>query len=182
MKRRLFTIFSASSMLLCLALGCMAVRSYWVDERVACRVPYRGNHGYSELEAISGESGLLLLQIISYETASLPAGEAGVKYELYPLDLKGAGAFGWNHGGRAGQYWFWLVYMPYWMPITAAAVLPAAWFVTYRFGTSRRRLKQGLCLHCGYDLRASKERCPECGTHISAALASTTVFSSLHTR
>jgi hypothetical protein len=37
---------------------------------------------------------------------------------------------------------------------------------------SRRRIEQGLCPMCGYDLRASRERCPECGATSVRAVSS----------
>lgn len=56
----------------------------------------------------------------------------------------------------------WLVLLPYWFVIGALAALPLAWIAA--FIKRRRRLVAKLCVECGYDLRASSERCPECGT------------------
>ncbi len=54
------------------------------------------------------------------------------------------------------------VVIPLWMLLVPCA--SAFWFLWWPPHRSRRRRKLGLCVRCGYDLRASKERCPECGT------------------
>jgi hypothetical protein len=52
---------------------------------------------------------------------------------------------------------------PHWLPALLFAVAPAYWLLgPYRRQSKRQKL--GLCLNCGYDLRASPARCPECGS------------------
>jgi hypothetical protein len=69
----------------------------------------------------------------------------------------------WN---RIGFMWFSgsthsSIHAPYWALALFTAGLPGFWMATRR----RRRLRKmaGRCMACGYDLRATPERCPECG-------------------
>jgi hypothetical protein len=61
-------------------------------------------------------------------------------------------------GGSSLDQW-WLS-VPYWMPLAIMA-MPGLWYSYRRL--RQRRLKPGFCPSCGYDLRASPDRCPECG-------------------
>jgi hypothetical protein len=58
------------------------------------------------------------------------------------------------------------LWIPYWLPAVFFLILPLLTFVpglVVRLRLRRRR-QRGLCLNCGYDLRATPDRCPECGT------------------
>lgn len=57
------------------------------------------------------------------------------------------------------------VRFPHWLLIAVSAALPVACGgrAALAFVRKRKRRTRGLCLACGYDLRASDGRCPECG-------------------
>jgi hypothetical protein len=60
---------------------------------------------------------------------------------------------------------------PAWLPLAVLSILPVRSLVSWR---KRRRLQRdrrsGRCINCGYDLRKSTKRCPECGTEIQPDL------------
>jgi hypothetical protein len=54
-----------------------------------------------------------------------------------------------------------MIWLPLWF-VVAAGLLGCTLFGRFGF----RKRKRGLCPQCGYDLRASPDGCPECGTAI----------------
>lgn len=98
---------------------------------------------------------------------------------LSPSDLAELGrdqtiyGFSWNDTRRiwgipAYAYErYWQRSVPLWLFVVLGCIVPSAWLLTF-LHTLRQaaRSRAGRCRTCGYDLRASRGRCPECGTPI----------------
>jgi hypothetical protein len=84
-----------------------------------------------------------------------------------PPELWGS-AFEFAQAGslnRGGTNWVTATRVPLLWPWLVCAVAPA-WAVIRRLPRRRRALH--VCTVCGYDLRESLERCPECGAAVPA--------------
>ncbi len=80
--------------------------------------------------------------------------------------IQGFNAWRTNWRPRCTLYrrFYGVVVLPFWpLVMLFCSTLWLAWMPLHR---RRKRKKLGLCLKCGYDLRGSKDRCPECGTSI----------------
>jgi hypothetical protein len=58
------------------------------------------------------------------------------------------------------DYHVWNLGMPAWFLVVMTFIVPAVWMIDRR----RCRVLENHCEKCGYDLRATPDRCPECGT------------------
>jgi hypothetical protein len=101
------------------------------------------------------------------------------------LDLRVPEPLGWNDGlvrkmfsiwrtplaTSSGYYYYSRVRVPLW-PLSFLMLLPALHFAHRKYNErmTRRRIRKGCCPVCGYDLRASPDRCPECGAERTIAL------------
>ena len=67
--------------------------------------------------------------------------------------------------GRAREIWIMGngLWLPDWLLAAATAILPVLWLIGWKHRLRARRLGLSLCPACGYDMRATPQRCPECG-------------------
>ena len=167
MRRKLLTIAAALSLVLFVMAAALWIRTLLSTTDVFFFQTAGGRSVYvfSELGrvdlslgTVSGGQPRRQLSWKSSHTdasfASPPPG-ASVWYRLHFRDL---GKWTLRHEGqRVAMRGF---MFPLWLSATAFGILPAVWLARR---WRRLRLRRHLCPRCGYDLRATPDRCPECG-------------------
>jgi hypothetical protein len=129
-------------------LGVVAASRYWCGADFAQK--YRLKSGYLSFPAPVNPAN-------RWMAIDSCADEARGKSTI--LDLRFAGID--LVVGRDDPGLTWLVALPCWLLACLSAIFPS--IAIWRHRKARRRARQGLCPRCGYDLRATPERCPECG-------------------
>jgi hypothetical protein len=193
MFRRLFDLLSALSLLLCVAVCVLWVRSYRTETSLYRETGGRGLFRNDWYELKGGRfhwtrrEGYLghepnTASYASNEWRERPADPANGENWSYGAGRRDDGGFsvlgleygliddlaedradsadGWTGPGFA--LWRRGVWVPLsWVAVTTG-ILPAL-RLTWRLRARRRLARAGLCPRCGYDLRATPGRCPECG-------------------
>ena len=168
----LFTFASALSLLLCLALVSLWVRSEGDVEGVAL----------SRLDralAVRSTDGVLGLTMIWDAPATASSARQGWSFwrqqrfrgaherSLFSFQIGrtlAAPEGAWRFGNRR----FISITSPYWLPVLVTALLPARWLWVRR--RSRPQNQDGFCASCGYDLTGNVSGvCPECGMNACEA-------------
>jgi len=189
-KRRLFSGAAGVSMLLCVAMAAVWVGSYWFIPHIiyAVVLPRTGAVPLSRwhMDRVScGWGSITIERTITTNDNPANAPNSGFQFrqdQIRPNWVKppiGAGTTVMNRLGFARwegigartingvtvngfAQTLTVMQLPMWFPLLLSVTLPLSWLYVRR--RRRNRLHAGVCQFCGYDLRATPERCPECGT------------------
>jgi hypothetical protein len=178
LRRIILNVLTALSLLLCIATTALWVRSYWMDESVE-RMGFNRGFCVGSAGGTFYYEGLSSGRCISGPPPPPPTQEelerVDYEYRAKPYERGKIFDIGWvpSDEPRLRRFWFEFgrypfIAVPHWWIVTIALLLPFGRFGASRIACVRRRRDSGSCAVCGYDLRATPERCPECGTSVGA--------------
>lgn len=159
-------IFIACNAIVMLVVAWLWVRSnsiqdgfeWWRDQHAAVQ------HGYF---LDTGRGGVAFRSMLFTDGVNVPT--SILHYELKDPSYAGCLAdrspwsrpFVLSHESSDPLENTWLIAMPLWVFMLVLAAGPMMYLIPAL--RRRRRRRRGLCGPCGYDLRVTPARCPECG-------------------
>ena len=161
MWRRVFiNLVAAVSLLLCVVSLTLWVRSHIVADQLS-----RGGVGWYVL--IDSDHGVLAY-VIADESTPLDPPYPWRRSSVYGATFGGgfdatvgSSVSHWTSGTANVRQRAWWV--SHWVICAATIWLPLWCSVSQWKRKHKQRLKEGRCVNCGYDLRGTPNRCPECG-------------------
>lgn len=149
--RILLNALTALSLILCVATVLLWLRSYSPHPPPKM---YGDHRFYDRGFGASYRGALTLVHYNPEHGRDRPFDE--LSWRLHDFELsRWQGGNGWNSGWQYTS-----VGAPCWAVCLVTAILPILWVYRRR----KQPFRPGLCPTCGYDLRATPDRCPECGT------------------
>lgn len=169
MGRRLHDVVCIISTLLCLVCLAFWVRGYSVLDALKWRQP--------EMEiALASSRGAFGMRLITLHEPDASWSPRLFRESTQPSPLLQESRQVTRFMGfgylllREPRWSIRRVVVPCWAVAVASAIQPMLW-VRRRYKIRQRR-RSGLCVRCGYDLRATNDCCPECGAPKLAPLSS----------
>jgi hypothetical protein len=168
-RRKLFNLAAAVSLVLCVATVALWIASYfvgmgaeWVSPSASLALDVGcsfGTMSIAKTEHAAPDATLARLRGFSYYVHAprppLPQlAQLVGPFARFDFRFGGFAIFFYGPPDPHGTSVLW----PCWAAALVTSILPVAWFIT------RKKPAGNLCRNCGYDLRATPDRCPECGT------------------
>src|SRR5688500_12737751 len=137
-KRRLFTLAAALSLVLCIATCVLWVRMIWRPVDILLRPTTILERSY----IVYTNDGRLSL-LVAWDSAAGQRRETERELAGFRLIRREQIVLGQSSIAMEAPYWFWII---------ASGVLPLWWLQRARRERRRWRLREGRCLSCGYDM------------------------------
>jgi hypothetical protein len=175
MKRRVVILLAVTSVFLCIGLFAMLVIDTPANLALGSRIRLFCYGGVIGGEYRSGETLQGPVEVIGYRGdepyyANFPEIDAWRRSRPPATGGRFAG-IGWStrfaqrdgSGARLAEKCYLIHFIAEYLVGIAGAFMLLALLPYWRLHRRESRRAAGLCIACGYDLRASGERCPECG-------------------